>query len=756
MQNLGIGGGVLHRCGPARSSRGRRVALLLSLFAPACIGVTAASANPVAWYRFNAPNYGFDAARGNQGLLGAATVVPGVQVGVGPIHGTALRFKPTNNVHEFSIPHSEVLDIVTPDMAGMAWIRPLGTHTSDNSPGDCNQGTICSKGGNYWFQIKQNNTAIEYQHEGSGAQLVSVNVPGAIPLSTWSHVAFVRSANATETGYTIKIYFNGAYLGEADVTTAPSPNTAPVSVGNYGFNGPGDCEFNGDIDELKIFDRALTSAEIAAEYQLVAQPDTRVRKSYTASTAAELQDYVDACLALKLVDPGATDADLLGYDDFVKIHKDFMSGAHGGPSFLAWHRMFLLMFEDALRGVNSGEFASVTIPYWDWSVDPFPTTVVGGNGDSQGIVTTGPFAFSTGDWTININGCGGNKLRRSFSDNLLLPTPFTPYEVEQALALPIFDSAPWNFGSSTSVSFRNNLEYTLHNTIHGCIGGCMGNVTSACNDPVFWMHHANVDRIWCQWQTRYETELHHIPCTGAPAGHNAYDVMQPFAVTPADATNMSALGVEYDDCVGPCVDKGQFWTGLTYSQAMLSLACNNQMLCPNIECAFEVRSVGLTGCNFGRCPDGTSPGICGCDHAAEDAIDTDGDTVPDCIDRCPFLDDRHLLHQHDSFRPVACSEIQDRRPRPRPPVQVTALPNPSNAAPSLMFELADPSRVQVTVHDLRGRLVCRVLDTELTRGIQRVRWDGRDNAGNAVQSGVYLARVHTGDGIGTTKLVLVK
>ena len=58
-------------------------------------------------------------------------------------------------------------------------------------------------------------------------------------------------------------------------------------------------------------------------------------------------------------------------------------------------------------------------------------------------------------------------------------------------------------------------------------------------------------------------------------------------------------------------------------------------------------------CNFGQCPDGSSPGICGCGRTSQDSIDFDGDGVPDCIDLCPGFDNHLLPHLH-SFRPPAC------------------------------------------------------------------------------------------------------
>jgi len=297
---------------------------------------------------------------------------------------------------------------------------------------------------------------------------------------------------------------------------------------------------------------------------------TRTRKSYVALTPAEAQNFVNACLALKAVDPGATNPNLLGYDDFVKDHGTYSAGAHGGPAFLAWHRQFLLRFEDALRSVNNGQYPNVTVPYWDWTVDGFPTIIVGGPGDSSRIVTTGPFAYSTGNWTVNLAQAGGPELRRNQS----LPSTavYSAVEVQGIIdSLRIFDSWPWDMSSSTTTSFRSALEENFHNGIHVLIGGNMGFVPTAVNDPVFWLHHANVDRVWCKWQVAHETELHHIPCSGAAAGHNAFDTMAPFGVTPTDSTNMIALDFQYDDCSGPCVAVSGPFQGQTYAQAMAAL-----------------------------------------------------------------------------------------------------------------------------------------------------------------------------------------
>ena len=67
----------------------------------------------------------------------------------------------------------------------------------------------------------------------------------------------------------------------------------------------------------------------------------------------------------------------------------------------------------------------------------------------------------------------------------------------------VYDTAPWNRASSSS--FRNDLEGWrgggMHNRVHGFVSGDMS-LGHSPNDPVFFLHHCNVDRMWAYWQTR--------------------------------------------------------------------------------------------------------------------------------------------------------------------------------------------------------------------------------------------------------------
>lgn len=126
------------------------------------------------------------------------------------------------------------------------------------------------------------------------------------------------------------------------------------------------------------------------------------RKNVSTLTRAERRRFVGAMLEVKRRGE---------YDEFVRTHIEYyvsdgdggLRTAHMAPSFLPWHRRFLLDLERALRRVDSG----VSVPYWDWTRDRTPSSapwtqdLLGGNGRrSDRQVMTGPFAYAHGKWRI--------------------------------------------------------------------------------------------------------------------------------------------------------------------------------------------------------------------------------------------------------------------------------------------------------------------------------------------------------------------
>ena len=84
-------------------------------------------------------------------------------------------------------------------------------------------------------------------------------------------------------------------------------------------------------------------------------------------------------------------------------------------------------------------------------------------------------------------------------------------------------------------------------------------------------------------------------------------------------------------------------------------------------------------------------------------------------------------------------------------------PNPFRDATTLDYTLAAAGRVEIGVYDVRGRLVRRMLDSEMAAaGRGTVRWDGRDDAGRAAAGGVYFWKVTTPEREATARMVLVR
>ena len=197
---------------------------------------------------------------------------------------------------------------------------------------------------------------------------------------------------------------------------------------------------------------------------------------------------------------------------------------------------------------------------------------LGGNGratDRQ--VTDGPFAVAKGGWTLNVVDSPGapNFLQRNFGKGLDPQNNSIDVNLPDAKAqddavnIRWYDSSPWDVTASRNDSFRNRAEITLHNLVHRWVGGLWvdnGQVLggtmmqmSSPNDPVFWLHHCNLDRLWAAWQQRHPSSAPYLPYAGAAPGHNLPETLifgdpMPWAdtYTPVAVIDNYALGYSYD------------------------------------------------------------------------------------------------------------------------------------------------------------------------------------------------------------------
>ena len=280
----------------------------------------------------------------------------------------------------------------------------------------------------------------------------------------------------------------------------------------------------------------------------------------TDATAA--QRFIDGVKALK--DPAAhpwqDQPGLAMYDFFVYWHSRAMmtptpnrpgvmrNAAHVGPAFLPWHRYFLLRLEDSLRqALGDDDFR---LPYWNWPADaelPNPATSHLWSNNLLG-------QFVGPSWHVRLveNPATGGlmivdlALQRDLGgDGGLANRP----DIRNLLASnPAYDSTPYDQGSN---SFRNFLEGwinvpgrpRMHNDVHLWVGGDMS-ASSSPNDPVFFLHHANIDRVWAAWQQKYPVAPY-VPPDSASADllfHRLDDRLYTFfdeTVTPNDMLDVS-------------------------------------------------------------------------------------------------------------------------------------------------------------------------------------------------------------------------
>lgn len=197
--------------------------------------------------------------------------------------------------------------------------------------------------------------------------------------------------------------------------------------------------------------------------------------------AGALDAYIAAFKAM------AGDGSLAKY---VNIHVDNWSFAHFSPNFLPFHRCYLKQFELEIIA-HGGSY----IPYWDHATDsqsPWESLILsddyfGSIDPSNHNVKDGPFAG--GNYTAPV---GGNVLIRDY-DPTNTPAFYAQSLIDATIVDPLFSR------------FARQLEYGPHASVHSILGGKKGDLSSpkSPNDPIFWIHHAFMDKLWADQQAKY-------------------------------------------------------------------------------------------------------------------------------------------------------------------------------------------------------------------------------------------------------------
>jgi len=255
------------------------------------------------------------------------------------------------------------------------------------------------------------------------------------------------------------------------------------------------------------------------------------RKNAKDFSSDERQRYCNALLTLKhTIEPGHT---LSKYDEFVAIHYGVTrrlrngipigDGAHFVPGFFSWHREYLNRFEKAIRVVDS----TLSLPYWDWSsgnnddtTSVFTDDFMGPPGDSSNgnKIMSGYFVES--GWVIHPELDGGNNGSVLIRDSTLLTSKLSQLSDYGIAAQDAVN------GDNDFAAFLPGLEGP-HGSIHMWVGGHMTSMTSP-NDPIFFLHHANIDRLWSKWQQLHPGPANYNPNDDGSYGSRLNDRMWPW------------------------------------------------------------------------------------------------------------------------------------------------------------------------------------------------------------------------------------
>ncbi len=194
---------------------------------------------------------------------------------------------------------------------------------------------------------------------------------------------------------------------------------------------------------------------------------------------------------------------------------------HATWFFLPWHRMYLYWFERIVRshlGKKGGDWA---LPYWNYTTDKpdrrrslppaFREKTLPDGTDNPLYIEKrqrSPLKINAGDQLDGVTVATGKAMREAVFSR---PGAGTTGGFGGNRTNPLFHHDALGPGVGT-------LEIVPHGSVHtqvGGRGGFMASFDTAALDPIFWLHHANLDRLWEEWRRQ--------PSSGHPPGSNPTD-----------------------------------------------------------------------------------------------------------------------------------------------------------------------------------------------------------------------------------------
>ncbi|HEX6747609.1 MAG TPA: tyrosinase family protein [Longimicrobium sp.] len=251
-------------------------------------------------------------------------------------------------------------------------------------------------------------------------------------------------------------------------------------------------------DFLKTAAAVALSGSVLSELEAQPRPwETEqtvwVRRSINSFTSAEIDELRKAVTAMQ----SRPSTNPLSWAYQAAIHGTYASGSytawntcqHGSYFFLSWHRMYLYYFDRILRAASSSQ--KLVQPYWPYEPNanraiPTPYRNPASTSNSLYVSQRGPGINDGAELPVSsVDHC------TAYSLIPFLPATGQPPSSSFGGGIV---SVPTHFAS-----VYGQLELVPHNRVHSSVGGWMGDPNTAAQDPLFWTHHCNVDRLWEGW-----------------------------------------------------------------------------------------------------------------------------------------------------------------------------------------------------------------------------------------------------------------
>lgn len=217
------------------------------------------------------------------------------------------------------------------------------------------------------------------------------------------------------------------------------------------------------------------------------------------------------------------------------LEDDCEHGNPGDPNvfqeeyFCVWHRHFVHNFEDVVRSVLNDQ--TFTLPYWDYLSGNVSDLSIPPEFRDQGSPL---YRANRNPW-VN----AGERIDKQNPGSINL----------NALKEPIYIDAP-----DGSQGFCPILDSNPHGLVHVFVGNTtnMGRIPFAANDPIFWLHHANIDRLWESWSRLPNRSNPNWPSRAFSFadGHG-----KEVNVVAAEASRTELLNYEYDSYAKPAAGR---------------------------------------------------------------------------------------------------------------------------------------------------------------------------------------------------------